>query len=53
VESSRTAQWLREVGCDRAQGYLWSRPVPWTELVPAPALPRPRPTDVLCPGGTP
>jgi diguanylate cyclase (GGDEF)-like protein len=36
VETPETADWLAAVGCDRAQGYLFSRPRPWTDLLPAP-----------------
>ena len=32
VENAATARWLLDVGCDSAQGYYFSRPVPWTEL---------------------
>ena len=32
VESESTADWLRAAGCDQAQGFLWSRPLPWREL---------------------
>jgi diguanylate cyclase (GGDEF)-like protein len=34
VQTPDVAEWLRAVGCDRAQGHLFSRPLPW------PALPR-------------
>jgi EAL domain-containing protein (putative c-di-GMP-specific phosphodiesterase class I) len=26
------AAWIAESGCDEAQGYLYSRPVPWTDV---------------------
>lgn len=48
VESQATAEWLAEIGCDEAQGFLWSRPMPWRSLSAAttephhPALPAPR-----------
>ncbi|MGY1702712.1 putative bifunctional diguanylate cyclase/phosphodiesterase [Geodermatophilus sp. SYSU D00766] len=32
VETPAVAAWLRAVGCDRAQGWLFSRPRPWPEL---------------------
>ncbi|SHF59320.1 putative bifunctional diguanylate cyclase/phosphodiesterase [Geodermatophilus nigrescens] len=32
VETPEVAAWLRAVGCDRAQGWLFSRPRPWPEL---------------------
>jgi diguanylate cyclase (GGDEF)-like protein len=32
VETEAVAAWLRGAGCDHAQGFLWSRPRPWTEL---------------------
>jgi diguanylate cyclase len=32
VETADVADWLRAVGCDRAQGYLFSRPMPWPAL---------------------
>jgi EAL domain-containing protein (putative c-di-GMP-specific phosphodiesterase class I) len=38
VETPATAGWLREAGCDRAQGHLFSRAVPWQSL-PTEALP--------------
>jgi diguanylate cyclase (GGDEF)-like protein len=34
VETAEAADWLRRAGCDRAQGYFFSRPVPWTDLPP-------------------
>jgi diguanylate cyclase (GGDEF)-like protein len=39
VETPATAAWLREAGCDRAQGHLYSRAVPWQALseMPDPA----------------
>jgi EAL domain-containing protein (putative c-di-GMP-specific phosphodiesterase class I) len=33
VETSDTAGWLAAAGCDRAQGFLFSRPLPYAELV--------------------
>jgi diguanylate cyclase (GGDEF)-like protein len=48
VETREVADWLRAVGCDRAQGWFFSRPHPWPDLVraasPVPALP---PVEVL------
>jgi EAL domain-containing protein (putative c-di-GMP-specific phosphodiesterase class I) len=35
VESQDVADWLRGAGCDHAQGYLWQRPCPWTEVARA------------------
>ncbi|RKS69172.1 diguanylate cyclase (GGDEF)-like protein [Motilibacter peucedani] len=35
VEDGATADWLRTIGCTRAQGYHYSRPVPWPELAAA------------------
>jgi diguanylate cyclase (GGDEF)-like protein len=35
VETQDVADWLHEAGCDRAQGYLWMRPAPWTEVADA------------------
>ncbi|MBU2667454.1 EAL domain-containing protein [Actinoplanes bogorensis] len=32
VETADVAYWLRRAGCDEAQGYLYSRPVPWLEI---------------------
>ena len=32
VESQDVADWLVDAGCDLAQGYLWSRPLPWVEV---------------------
>ena len=47
VETQDVADWLPDAGCDRAQGYLWMRPAPWTEVAdvrPPPERPRrPRP----------
>jgi EAL domain-containing protein (putative c-di-GMP-specific phosphodiesterase class I) len=34
VESEEQARLLRLLRCDRAQGYLFSRPVPTEELTP-------------------
>jgi EAL domain-containing protein (putative c-di-GMP-specific phosphodiesterase class I) len=33
VEDQAVATWLSDAGCDQAQGYLWSRPRAWPELV--------------------
>jgi diguanylate cyclase (GGDEF)-like protein len=35
VESQEVADWLVDAGCDHAQGYLWSRPLPWAEVARA------------------
>jgi EAL domain-containing protein (putative c-di-GMP-specific phosphodiesterase class I) len=35
VESQAVAEWLAGAGCDHAQGYLWQRPVIWTEVIDA------------------
>jgi diguanylate cyclase (GGDEF)-like protein len=35
VESQDVADALEEAGCDDAQGYLWLRPGPWTEVARA------------------
>jgi diguanylate cyclase (GGDEF)-like protein len=32
VETADAADWLRLVGCDRAQGFFFSAPVPWADL---------------------
>ncbi len=32
VETEDVARWLVDAGCDSAQGYLWMRPAPWTEV---------------------
>ena len=48
VEDARSLAVLRELGCDTAQGYLFSRPLPHDRLVswlgpaPAPVVPGPR-----------
>jgi diguanylate cyclase len=33
VETPGAARWLAAAGCDRAQGYLFSKPLPYSELV--------------------
>ena len=33
VESQDVAEWLADAGCDYAQGYLFARPKPWSDLV--------------------
>ncbi len=45
VERPEQAAALRELGCDRGQGYAWSRPVPQDELraVCEPVVPAPMP----------
>ena len=35
VEDEEAAGFLRSVGCDQAQGFLFNRPRPWQELLPA------------------
>jgi len=35
VESQEVADWLVDAGCDHAQGYLWSRPLPWADVARA------------------
>ena len=32
VETQDVADWLLVAGCDHAQGYLWLRPAPWTQI---------------------
>jgi len=32
VETPDVADWLASAGCDKAQGYLYSRPVAWKEI---------------------
>lgn len=32
VEDARTLALLREMGCDQAQGYCFSRPLPWADI---------------------
>ena len=41
IERPEQAEALRLLGCDKGQGYVWSRPVPLEEL-PAALLPRAR-----------
>jgi diguanylate cyclase len=33
VEDELVASWLRSIGCDQAQGYVYHRPTPWSELI--------------------
>ncbi len=35
VENTFEAGWLAEAGCDLAQGYLYAKPAPWTDMVTA------------------
>jgi diguanylate cyclase (GGDEF)-like protein len=35
VETAYEADWLTRAGCDQAQGYLFAKPAPWTDLVTA------------------
>src|SRR3712207_726620 len=44
VETADAADWLAGVGSDRAQGYLFSRPVPWPALPSLAPHPAPTPT---------
>jgi diguanylate cyclase (GGDEF)-like protein len=48
VESAAAADWLRAAGCDRAQGFFFSRPLPWPTL-PASAAPDPAWRDLPTP----
>jgi EAL domain-containing protein (putative c-di-GMP-specific phosphodiesterase class I) len=32
VETAEMASWVAAAGCDEAQGYFYSRPVPWTQV---------------------
>ncbi|MFC7274168.1 putative bifunctional diguanylate cyclase/phosphodiesterase [Paractinoplanes rhizophilus] len=32
VETGDVAAWVMAAGCDEAQGYLYSKPVPWTQV---------------------
>ena len=32
VETAEVAAWVAAAGCDEAQGYFYSRPVPWTQV---------------------
>lgn len=32
VETKEQLEWLRMAGCDKIQGFLFSRPVPWEEI---------------------
>ncbi len=38
VETQQAADWLSGVGCDAAQGYWYSRPTTWEQLVDHPTL---------------
>jgi EAL domain-containing protein (putative c-di-GMP-specific phosphodiesterase class I) len=33
VETARVRRWLTEAGCDDAQGFLFSQPVPWPNVL--------------------
>jgi EAL domain-containing protein (putative c-di-GMP-specific phosphodiesterase class I) len=37
VETDRQAAFLRQYGCEQAQGFLFGRPVPAAQLFSAPA----------------
>jgi len=41
VENAYEADWLTRAGCDLAQGYLYAKPAPWTDLVTAYGAARP------------
>jgi EAL domain-containing protein (putative c-di-GMP-specific phosphodiesterase class I) len=43
VEDAVVAAWLRDSGCDTAQGFHFARPAPWPDLLPA-AVPVPTTT---------
>jgi diguanylate cyclase len=43
VETPDTAHWLRESGCDTAQGFHFARPAAWTALTPSGRAVRPAP----------
>jgi diguanylate cyclase (GGDEF)-like protein len=49
VETRGVADWLTDAGCDHAQGFLWSKPLPWRELAErfarTPFVPPPRPAE--------
>ncbi len=42
VETERAARWLRDLGCDSAQGYWYSRPTPWPDLLASHVAPSPQ-----------
>lgn len=42
VETERAARWLRDLGCDCAQGYWYSPATPWRDLLTSFAVPRPQ-----------
>jgi diguanylate cyclase (GGDEF)-like protein len=42
VETEQAARWLRDLGCDSAQGYWYSRPAPWPDLLASHAVPSPQ-----------
>jgi diguanylate cyclase len=48
VETAAAAEWLRDAGCDRAQGYFFSRPRPWPTLPPG-GMPDPAGSRPLTP----
>jgi diguanylate cyclase (GGDEF)-like protein len=49
VENAATADWLVSIGCDSAQGFLFSKPVPWIDLLAyrPPAQTSPTPMEAL------
>jgi predicted signal transduction protein with EAL and GGDEF domain len=51
VETGGVAEWLTAAGCDYGQGFLWSKPRPWRELVArfggSTGVPQPRAPEEL------
>ncbi|WP_426563947.1 putative bifunctional diguanylate cyclase/phosphodiesterase [Angustibacter sp. McL0619] len=52
VETQDVADWLADAGCDRAQGYLWMRPAPWTDVADALTPRNPEDLAAVSPAGT-